>query len=960
MNNKFYNTPKKAFFIFLIISFIFTFSSFNNEIGEKKDSKYTIYSVEFEYFGMDSNKIEELITIPLEERLTPLPGIIELKSSIEYSKSITTIFFNKDKDIKKNYLSLRNIVETLYNELPADVQKPRIFSSDSASKGVFCIAFTGSNVKTNLRDWIDLNLKKKFESIDGVSEVIISGGSRNEIVVNFDHEKVANTAQDPQSFASLIQENNSNNYLAEIKNKNLSEFIEFNTKLTSLQQIRDLPVNLNESKTKLGHIATIQISPKVENELVTLNGNECISVIVKSSSEGNNIKISNECNKILNEIDFGNFQFQILYDLGEQQKKLIKNVLFSLLQSFLCIVLIIPLFFSAKRTALLILLLLPFTILWTLGFLSILKVSINQNTVAGISIALGLIVDSAVLIAEIAEQSKTKEIFFNKLKQQYGSLISACFTTLIACIPLFFLDNLVPGIKSIAITIVVMITFSMIIVILFIPCFIYKTNLQKNSIALSKKFEKIYVRLSYKMTSFCLHYKKLIRLIYLVLIISPICFIFLLGKNLSLENQNDVIYCSIDYDPEFTNTYLKEQIEPFINKLQSQNFIKFIKSEIQQGSVNLEIGFKNKKRSSVSNYIQSLNTYVGKGFLYVPGANQKVIKKHTAIEIGVTGDDSDKCKAYAKEVAAVLNKNINYSSVVLNFKNNQDVFNFIPDRIKLIQCGSNIYTLSSMLRWFMFGPVADKWIENGQEYDIRIAGKGLQRTNLEQITQLPIPMENGSVPLGALGKINRVNSSGKIYHKNGRRIAYLTIEIDGLSSDKALAMLKKDLSSFTLEKGYAFSLNREIQEVSKNYTLLFIVLLLCIVEIFIILVTLTENFKKSLKIILVIPASLFIPLFIKLILNDSFQTGDIVGIIILSGISINNAVYIYESSFSKISFKIRNKIKGILVSSFTTILGALPLLFIESTSFASSIAFFMTFGIINSLFVSLFFISSTE
>ena len=106
-----YNHPVKSIFVFFILTIILSVSAINIEFGEKQNSKYTVYTIEFDYFGMDAAKLEEIITNPLEEQLMAIPGILEFKSNIEYSKSITTLYFSKKEDAKKNYLTIRSIVE---------------------------------------------------------------------------------------------------------------------------------------------------------------------------------------------------------------------------------------------------------------------------------------------------------------------------------------------------------------------------------------------------------------------------------------------------------------------------------------------------------------------------------------------------------------------------------------------------------------------------------------------------------------------------------------------------------------------------------------------------------------------------------------------------------------------------------------------------------------------------------
>ena len=128
----------------------------------------------------------------------------------------------------------------------------------------------------------------------------------------------------------------------------------------------------------------------------------------------------------------------------------------------------------------------------------------------------------------------------------------------------------------------------------------------------------------------------------------------------------------------------------------------------------------------------------------------------------------------------------------------------------------------------------------------------------------------------------------------------------------------------------------------------------CVVLIVIFLTSITESIKKTIIIISIIPASLFIPLLYKVIGNIPLEMGDIVGMILVSGISVNNSIYIMESRKDKIRYKVRDKFRSIIVTSLSTIIGAIPLIIRNTGSFASALSLFMLLGVLSSLIISIF------
>jgi HAE1 family hydrophobic/amphiphilic exporter-1 len=200
--------PVVLFFCCACLTVIALFVARNLKFGEYREGRYTAFSVRFEYYGMDAREMERLITIPLEEKTGLLKDLREIRSTAEYGKSTTTLFFDRGVNKKNTYLGLRDVVDTLYTSLPAAVQKPRIYSSAAESKAVLSLALTAETDLDLLRRFAENDLKKQIESFDSVAEVIVSGGRIPEVRVEFDPEKMALSGISPTAIGLLIQEAN--------------------------------------------------------------------------------------------------------------------------------------------------------------------------------------------------------------------------------------------------------------------------------------------------------------------------------------------------------------------------------------------------------------------------------------------------------------------------------------------------------------------------------------------------------------------------------------------------------------------------------------------------------------------------------------------------------------------------------------------------------------------------------
>jgi len=956
-NISIYSKPVFSFFIFAAITVISLFIVRSIQFGESRDNRYTVFSIRFEYFGMDAKEIENIITIPLEEKLGVLNDLLEIRSSAEYGRSVTTLFFARYVNYKNVYLSLRNIVDNLYNELPGAVQKPRIYSAQADKKAVLSIAITSDLDLDSVRKYVESNIKKELEGVDGVAEVIITGGRIDEIRVEFDPDMITEIGINPAAIGNIIQDANVVSPGGRLYSASNIQNIVLDTKIHSMDQIKQLPVKAGNEISSLEYYASIDIIPRETNEIVRVNGRECVGIQIISASGANIINLSRNCKKIIHLSSLPASDIQILTDTGEYLYKIIRNVVISIIQSFILIIIIIPFFYKSLRVILLLIAMLPVNIIWTTAILYLLGYSLDQNILSGVSISLGLVVDASLIISGIAEKKLSITGFTNSVHNFIKPIIASILTTLLVLVPLYFLDSIVPGIRSVTICIALMLINSLFISCIFFPGFVFSAK-QAASVLPSqfiKKVHSLYSRLAFWSSLISIQKKHVMAGIYLFLGILTFILFFVLGKNINFGIQDTVIFASAEYEPERTGLSIDNELTGFFENAIKIPGVTFLRSEAKNGNAEFDIGFNDKLTNSrlIADRIHSLSSDVYTGFLYVPDAGSRNTKAHE-IEVAVIGDESGKCRNIARLGASAISNLPNVIQTVLNFKEPEKTFLFFPDRDVLAKSNISVQSVASALRWTVFGPVVDKWIQGNNETDVRVAGKGYNNTNLSNIANLHIPSPSGGIRLETLGNLQQTDGTGKIYRRDGRRAAYFTVHIKSGSSRQAVSQVKNILNDIQIDKGYGFLLPRELEHLNREYYTLFLAFAGCIIGILLLLTAITEKFTLSLLITSIIPVSCALPLLIKFITRTPLEMGDITGLVLISGLSVNNAIFISGSRKSFISFRVREKIQSILVTSLTNLAASVPLMILSKNNFSAALASSIFWGTIGSLLVTLF------
>lgn len=932
---------KKIYFFFLIsiVNIIFIYSLINLKFRDDIQSNFHIFTIKFEYFGMDAQKIEEIITIPLEKKLFELNSIKKIKSSCKYNQSITTLWFDKTIDTDNTYLSIRKITEDIQKNLPSDVQNPEIFFSNINDKPVITFSLTGE------KDYIEKIVKQQFESIQGVSQVIVSGGRNNEVLISFSNDKMISSHINTNMISSTIKNINSPNLKIEQNINNFFNQFFFKNKLTSLKEIENSYIFQNEKKTPLSKIANIKITNKDIEEIVLLNSKNSIILNIKAISNSNLINISKQCSKLLSQEDIAKMNPLIIYDKG----KIIKDELLAAI-FILCIIIIfisifILLFYQSLNFCFLIILEIITSLLWTLGTISILGIPITINSISGISISIGLIVDIPLIIFELFNHSNSKLNFMKKLKTLIPSILCSSITTTIVLIPLFYSKNIIPQIISIILPLFLMILYSTIISICIIPTFLIKNKI--NIFTESSLKNKIVSKSITFISNHQISPRKSL-FFYILFFVFSISIFLSINKKLNFESDKNVIYSSIEFNSERQKEVIQKDISSFLYELEKMDGVKFVKTEISKGKAEISIyhNLKNEKNLIEAIYSEEDKIKNGKLFIQEETPSLKLIP----IQIAITGNNSATSRNIIKDFAKVLSSSNPKNKIILNFKDDEKNFIYNPNNFFIINNQSTVQSITAHLRMNNYGAVIGKMILNNKETDIRL--KSDMKNDLDSFNNIKINTENLFAPSNAFGQLNEQYMPTVIYRLNSRPCAYFTIYIN---SNKTTNELKKIYDLYyeqNYEEGYNIVLPSEIIENQKNYFTLFLLIIYCVLLIFIAIITENQNIKLSIKIIFSIFPTIFLPLFFRFIFNESLQTGDIIGITLLCGTIINNMIYISSSKEKRIISKIESKFESIIIQSITTSMSSLPILLFSKSNFTSSLSYFLLWGTISSVIVS--------
>lgn len=919
-------------YVFFAITTLLLYFGRNIHFGNYSIKSELECCIEFNYYGMNNLFLEKEITIPFEKKLSTFKNLSEIKSVTEENK--VTFYLCFDDRIKKDriYQKLSKEIDDFYKTLKYPIQKPKIFFDNNENYSDLLIAIYSDDENEKLITSIQKELLPLIESINEVSRVNILGNKNFEVNIFYNNEIGSVNKIPPQKVAYILQKQNPFDLSTTYATDNIFEKINTKTQFNNLAQWENLSIKQNDQYIKLSDIAKIKFSEKEAEEIVKINNEKCIEIEIKSKSNSNKIILSKKCRKVLKSY-FNKPNYKILFDAGNEQYENIKKIFFALLQSIFIISLFIPFVFLNKKITIIIIICLSISLIWSLLLISAIGFPINQYVIAGMSISLGIIIDPFLLLTELRINSKNLDLFFYELTKILPSLLSSTGTNLIVFLPFFFVEKILPGISIIVLSMIIMISISFIIAISFYTCFLVWIPFLKKE---NKTFILKKINLNFS--------KKICFLIYSTIIFSSIISIFILKKDVSFSNDTKILYANIEYNPEKRKEIIDESVSSVISNLLKNKSIETILSICKKGNCELKIIYDKKSTNlkELKKIMDEIKINTKEGFVFIDDGIYN--KKATFnIEVTIEGLNSKTCRKLAKEFANKITGKNKVHSVVLNFKEEEKIFSLKPNNPFISLINSTPFEIAENLYWKISSPVINKFYQNGKEYDIKFFNEKL---TFDKLLDKQIFTDNAIIKINDIGTIETNKDIGKIYRKNNRNCAFLTVTFNNCQLDKAKSIIHKTFIEQNTPENYSYSLDRKTMQAEENNQTIQLSFVISIALLFVLLCALNEKPFISLLIISIIPASFCLPLLLKVLFNQYLGIGDYIGMAVAAGLVINNAILIEALGIKKNQRKI-------LLTNITTILGSIPMLFLGDNNYIKDLSFYMFFSMLGALIISL-------
>jgi HAE1 family hydrophobic/amphiphilic exporter-1 len=925
------------------------------------------------YRGVGPEEIEELVTRPIEEAVATTENVEKVSSSSQEGSSRVTLEFDWGVDMNQAEIDVRNNLDGIEDRLPDDADAPVVMALNTSMMPILVMAVTSPNLgAAELRNLAEDKVEPLLERINGVASASTMGGLARQINVNLNPIRLASYKLSAQDVVTALHKGGQLYPAGTISTSTRKFNLRVYSEYRSLTQIENVILTQQGgTPVRLKDVATVEDGYQELTSDVRVNGGQGIILIVYKQSDANTLSTAKNVKKALPTITAAmptGTQLAFVMDQSTSIESSISNLYDTGVQALVLTIAVIYIFLLNWRGSLIMSISMPISVIATFGLLMLADITLNIVSMAGLALAIGMLVDNSVVVLENIFRHRAMGKPMAEAADigttEVGMAITAStLTTVVVFVPVLF----VPGmsgqlIRDLVLTISFSLGVSIVVALTLVPLMAVKLLG-----AYDEKREKEHrwffkrwiaggidgmTRLYQRTLGWSIRHKALT----LLVVIAMFAGSFLLtssigGEFISMMDQSS-ISVTLQQAAGVPLTTLRQtalQLEQIIKEEVPETESSYISFGSSSGmmssggassiSLNLKLIAKGQRTRSDSQIADALR----KRFEPIPGVTYAVEQNSgptsggSAIEINIKGHDLEVTQALAEQFQAQMQKMSGLVDIQLNIKEsvpqmqvhlNQDVLNDFQ---------LSDTTVAQIVSTAIAGSTAGTYRESGDEYDIHVQLASAYRQDREALGEVLIPVNNGASlsPLNQLGDIEETRSTPTIYRENQERYAAVTCNLSGIDLASARKQVEAMIAATPLPADMTVEIGGNAEDQQKSVVYYAIAFLVSIVLVYMVMASQFESLVDPFIIMFTIPLCAMGVIGILYLTNTPMGVMAMVGVVMLAGIAVNNGIVLVDyinqlratgmELYKAVEASGVDRLRPVLMTAGTTILGMLPL-----------------------------------
>lgn len=989
----FIKRPVLACVISLLILVLGLRAIFQLPVRQYPKMENTVITVVTAYPGASARLVQGFITTPLEKKIASSGGIDYLTSESTDGVSTITVHVLLNYNPNDAFTNVMSKVAEAKYELPPESQDPIITKKTGDSFALMYVGFSSSQMSAEqITDYISRVIQPKIETVPGVSEAEILGGNEFAMRIWLDPKRMAALGVSPSDVKQALLNNNFQTTAGTTRGKYISIAISAHTDLQTQKGFEDLIVKQDKNKlVQLKDVATVKLGSQNYDSSVYFNGKKAIFMAVNATPEANPLTVISNVKKILPTLESSfppSLQAHVVYDATRFIKASLHEVLKTIFEAALIVIVIIFLFLGSARSVSVPVITIPVSLIGAFGLMSAMGYSINLLTLLALVLAIGMVVDDAIVVVENIHRHMEKgvapfEAALQGAREIAFPVIVMTFTLAAVYAPIAFMGGITGALfKEFAMTLAGAVIISGIIALTLSPMmcahFLTTQALQKPlAHYVDSKFTQVKI-IYEKYLALVFESRRLI-VVFAVIVLVSCCFLFLTSKKELAPQEDQGIAWVVGQGPEAGNIHYTEAFSKEINPIAHQypavqNY--FIINGM--GAPNsVASGFLMKPWQDRSMSESTLVAKLNKSLSKITGLQLQAVAPSALPGAGLfpisfvitSVQPLSEIYPLTQKLIVDAEKSGLFLFVFSDLKYDKPQVELTINREKAAQMGITMQTIADVLSTSLGGGYINRFTMDGRAYQVIPVLADKYRLNAHDLNHIYLKTQkNDLVPLSTIATLNYITQPNKL--TRFQQLNSSTIQgmmMPGKTIDQGLQFFRDQAKQlFPLNVTYDYS--GESRRFMQEGDTLMVAFSFSIIFIFLVLAAQFESFRDPLVVMISVPMAICGAL---LPINWGLASINIytqVGLITLIGLISKHGILMVDFANqlrltegldrqAAIAKSAGIRLRPILMTTAAMILGVLPLLIASGAGAASRfdiglvIASGMAIGTLFTLFV---------
>ncbi len=907
-------------------------------IDQFPDVDIPVVTVQTVYPGASAESIEREVTRRMEEAFNPVNGVDRITSVTLEGVSQVIVEFDLGVSVDQAAQDLRDKIEAIRRDLPADIEAPVVQKLDPAAAPIVSLALISSTVPIpRLTVIADEVIRRQLESVQGVGEVRLTGGLEREVRVFLEPAKLQSVGVSVPEVMAALQRQNLEAPAGRLERGATENLVRVTGRITEARQFGDVIVaNRDGRPIRVRDVARVEEGTEEERSLALVNGRRAVSLDIQKVSGANTVQVADGVHEAVDEIRAGlpaGVDIQIVQDNSLFIKKSVEDVVNELILGALLTIIVVMLFLNDWKATAITSLALPVSVISSFILMNLLGFTMNVISLMALSLSIGILIDDAIVVVEnIVRHREMGQDHFTAASKGTAEIVLAVMATTFSIVAVFIPVAFMRGIIGrfffqFGLTVAWAVLVSLFVSFTLTPMLSawwgvdphvageHKGNIITRTIARFNDWFDSQAGRYRRVIAWALGHRKSTIGIAVAAFVGAFLLLPFIGGGFMPVSDNSQFIVNFETPEGSSLSYTAEKADQVSSAIRGIDGVEYTYTTIGSGATGTvndgQVFVKlipSKERELAQN---ELMVVARKATSSIYGVNTQVLEvagvgpAQAPLQVIVRGPDLIELQKLSDQVVARMRGIDGVVDIKSSLGERRPEFRIEVDRDRANEVGLDIGQVAATVRPFLAGQTATRWEDpTGEEREVVVQISPEQRQSPEALASLPLATtevaDNGAVvmvPLGEVARIERGTAPSQIDRQRLERVASIGASTSPeLSISEASSSITAALADLKMPEGYTYRLGGETEELAETGGYVLESIALAVVLIFLILASQFESFTLPFAIMLSLPLSLIGVLLALLITNDTLNMMSMIGVIMLMGLVTKNAILLVDNT----------------------------------------------------------------